>query len=163
MLRLQRKGAYGKRLSFQRRPGTPFWRNVYDVWRTGTLYKGVPHTSSLEEWHRGQACNCAEAKGLKDERTQALLETNVLNMPLVGLALVAALHQWSHLLRVTMVTAYTDHQTLTHLQQLKVSKPLRGRTGGQWLDFLAEFSGITIICLQAPRNQVADALPRLPH
>ncbi|CDJ60374.1 OSJNBa0042F21.10 protein, related, partial [Eimeria maxima] len=59
------------------------------------------------------------------------------------LALVTALDKWSHLLRAAKVTAYTDHQALTHLQQLKASKPLRGRTA-RWLDFLAEFPELTI-------------------
>lgn len=61
----------------------------------------------------------------------------------VLLALVTAFDKWAHLLRVSKVTAYTDHQTLTRLQQLKVSKPLRGRTA-RWLDFLAEFPDLTI-------------------
>ncbi|CDJ62674.1 OSJNBa0079C19.6 protein, related, partial [Eimeria necatrix] len=59
------------------------------------------------------------------------------------LALVSALDKWAHLLRPTKVTAHTDHQALTYLQQLKASKPLRGRTA-RWLDFLAEFPGLTI-------------------
>ncbi|CDJ64727.1 OSJNBa0042F21.10 protein, related [Eimeria necatrix] len=54
------------------------------------------------------------------------------------LALVTALDKWSHLLRVSKVTPHTDHQALTHLQQLQASKPWRGRTA-RWLDFLAEF------------------------
>ncbi|CDI87167.1 OSJNBa0042D13.18 protein, related [Eimeria praecox] len=54
------------------------------------------------------------------------------------LALVTALDKWSHLLCVAKVTAFTDHQALTHLRQLQTSKPLRGRTA-RWLDFLAEF------------------------
>ncbi|CDJ62556.1 OSJNBa0042D13.18 protein, related [Eimeria necatrix] len=41
------------------------------------------------------------------------------------LALVMALDKWSHLLRVSKVTAYTDHQGLTHLQRLQASKSLR--------------------------------------
>ncbi|CDJ51180.1 hypothetical protein EBH_0039800 [Eimeria brunetti] len=77
------------------------------------------------------------------------------------LALVAALDKWAHLLRATKVTAHTDHQALTHLQQLKASKPLRGRTA-RWLDFLAEFPDLTITYLPGARNQVADALSRLP-
>ena len=60
------------------------------------------------------------------------------------LALVTALDKWSHLLRAAQVTAYTDHQALTHIQQLKASKPLRGRTA-RWLDFLAEF----VVCFYA--------------
>ncbi|CDJ46320.1 Similar to Transposon MAGGYgagandpolgenehomologues, related [Eimeria brunetti] len=62
------------------------------------------------------------------------------------LALVSALDKWAHLLRPTKVTAHTDHQALTHLQQLKASKPLRGRTA-RWQDFLAEFPDLTITCL----------------
>lgn len=77
------------------------------------------------------------------------------------LALVSALDKWAHLLRPTKVTAHTDHQALTHLQQLKASKPLRGRTA-RWLDFLAEFPDLTITYLPGARNQVADALSRLP-
>ncbi|CDJ42960.1 OSJNBa0061C08.12 protein, related [Eimeria tenella] len=77
------------------------------------------------------------------------------------LALVMALDKWSHLLRVSKVTAYTDHQALTHLQRLQASKPLRGRTV-RWLDFLAEFPDMHITCVQGARNQVADALSRLP-
>ena len=48
------------------------------------------------------------------------------------LALVTALDKWSHLLRVAKVTAFTDHQALTHLRKLQTSKPLRGRTA-RWL------------------------------
>ncbi|CDJ67434.1 OSJNBb0014D23.8 protein, related, partial [Eimeria necatrix] len=77
------------------------------------------------------------------------------------LALVSALDKWAHLLRPTKVTAHTDHQALTYLQQLKASKPLRGRTA-RWLDFLAEFPDLTITYLPGARNQVADALSRLP-
>ncbi|CDJ50411.1 hypothetical protein EBH_0033500 [Eimeria brunetti] len=77
------------------------------------------------------------------------------------LALVSALDKWAHLLRPTKATAHTDHQALTHLQQLKASKPLRGRTA-RWLDFLAEFPDLTITYLPGARNQVADALSRLP-
>ncbi|CDJ49652.1 OSJNBa0079C19.6 protein, related [Eimeria brunetti] len=64
------------------------------------------------------------------------------------LALVSALDKWAHLLRPTKVTAHTDHQALTHLQQLKASKPLRGRTARR-LDFLAEFPDLTITYLPA--------------
>ncbi|CDJ64475.1 OSIGBa0102O13.1 protein, related [Eimeria necatrix] len=77
------------------------------------------------------------------------------------LALVIALDKWSHLLRVSKVTAYTDHQALTHLQRLQASKPLRGRTV-RWLDFLAEFSDLQITYVQGARNQVADVLSRRP-
>ncbi|CDJ46367.1 hypothetical protein EBH_0065920 [Eimeria brunetti] len=77
------------------------------------------------------------------------------------LALVSALDKWAHLLRPTKVTAHTDHQALTHLQQLKASKPLRGRTA-RWLDFLAEFPDLTVTYLPGARNHVADALSRLP-
>ncbi|CDJ56886.1 hypothetical protein EMWEY_00026150 [Eimeria maxima] len=77
------------------------------------------------------------------------------------LALVTALDKWSHLLRAAKVMAYTDHQALTHLQQLKASKPLRGRTA-RWLDFLAEFPELTISYLPGTRNQVEDALSRNP-
>ena len=77
------------------------------------------------------------------------------------LALVTALDKWSHLLRVAKVTAFTDHQALTHLRKLQTSKPLRGRTA-LWLDFLAEFPDLTITYLQGARNTVADALSRLP-
>ena len=54
------------------------------------------------------------------------------------------------------VTAFTDHQALTYLQQLKASKLLRGLTA-HWLDFLAEFPDLTITYLPGVRNQVADA------
>ncbi|CDJ47222.1 hypothetical protein EBH_0071610 [Eimeria brunetti] len=77
------------------------------------------------------------------------------------LALVAVLDKWAHLLGATKVTAHTDHEGLTHLQQLKASKPLRGRTA-RWLDFLAEFPDLTITYLPSTRNQIADALSRLP-
>ncbi|CDJ49456.1 Clone ZZD180 mRNA sequence, related [Eimeria brunetti] len=77
------------------------------------------------------------------------------------LALVAALDKWADLLRATKVTAHTDHQSLTHLQQRKASKPFRGRTA-PWLHFLAEFPDLTITYLPGARNQVADALSRLP-
>ncbi|CDJ56293.1 Retrotransposon nucleocapsid protein, related [Eimeria maxima] len=77
------------------------------------------------------------------------------------LALVTALDKWSHLLRAAKVTAYTEHHALTHLQQLRASKPLRGRTA-RWLDFLAEFPELTILYLPGTRNQVADALSRKP-
>ncbi|CDJ67784.1 OSJNBa0042D13.18 protein, related [Eimeria necatrix] len=69
------------------------------------------------------------------------------------LALVTALDKWSHLLRVSKVTAFTDHQALTHLQRLQPSKPLRGRTA-RWLDFLAEFPDLHITYVQGARNQV---------
>ncbi|CDJ63968.1 OSJNBa0061C08.12 protein, related [Eimeria necatrix] len=75
------------------------------------------------------------------------------------LALVTALGKWSHLLRLSKVTAYTDHQALTHLQRLQASKPLRGRTA-RWLDFLAEFPDLHFTYVQGARNQVADALSR---
>ncbi|CDJ62001.1 OSJNBa0074B10.8 protein, related [Eimeria necatrix] len=78
------------------------------------------------------------------------------------LALVSALDKWAHLLRPAKVTAHTDHQALTYLQQLKASKPLRGRTA-RWLDFLAEFPELTITYLPGARNQVADALSRIPY
>ncbi|CDJ43011.1 hypothetical protein ETH_00031550 [Eimeria tenella] len=77
------------------------------------------------------------------------------------LASVMALDKRSHLLRVSKVTAYTDHQALTHLEQLQASKPLRGRTA-RWLDFLAEFPDLHITYVQGARNQVADALSRRP-
>ena len=66
------------------------------------------------------------------------------------LALVTALDKWSHLLRVGKVTAFTDHQALTHLRKLQTSKPLRGRTA-RWLDFLVKFPYLTIIYLQGAR------------
>ncbi|CDJ69409.1 OSJNBa0061C08.12 protein, related [Eimeria necatrix] len=77
------------------------------------------------------------------------------------LALVMALDKWSLLLRVSKVTAYTDHQALTHLQRLQASKPLRGRTA-RWLDFLAKFPDLHITYVQGARNQVDDALSRHP-
>ncbi|CDJ63803.1 hypothetical protein ENH_00052370 [Eimeria necatrix] len=77
------------------------------------------------------------------------------------LALVMALDKWSHLVRVSKVTAYTDHQALTHLQRLQASKPLRGRTA-RWLDFPAEFPDLHFTYVQGARNQVADALSRRP-
>ncbi|CDJ47720.1 hypothetical protein EBH_0039570 [Eimeria brunetti] len=77
------------------------------------------------------------------------------------LALVTALDKWSHLLRVGTVTAFTDHQALTHPQKLQTSNPLRGSTT-RWIDFLAEFPDLTITYLQGARNTVADALSRLP-
>lgn len=76
------------------------------------------------------------------------------------LALVTALDKWQHLLRCAKVTAYTDHQALTHLQSVRASKPLRGRTA-RWLDFLAEFQDLTITYLAGARNNVADAMSRL--
>ncbi|CDJ65775.1 hypothetical protein ENH_00013030 [Eimeria necatrix] len=77
------------------------------------------------------------------------------------LALVTALDKWSHLLRVSKVTAYTDHKALTHLQRLQTSKPLCGCTGW-WLDFLAEFPDLHITYAEGSRSQVADALSRRP-
>ncbi|CDJ62087.1 OSJNBa0042D13.18 protein, related [Eimeria necatrix] len=77
------------------------------------------------------------------------------------LALVMGVDKWSHLLRVSKVTAYTDHQALTHLRRLQVSKPLRGRTA-RWLDFLAKFLDLHITYVQGARNQIADALSRRP-
>ncbi|CDJ68856.1 hypothetical protein ENH_00065850 [Eimeria necatrix] len=77
------------------------------------------------------------------------------------LALVTALDKWSHLLHVSKVTAYADHQALTHLQRLQTSKPLRGRTA-RWLDFLAEFLDVHITYVQGASIQVADALSRRP-
>ncbi|CDI81762.1 OSJNBa0042D13.18 protein, related [Eimeria praecox] len=59
------------------------------------------------------------------------------------LALVTALDKRSQLLRVSKVTAFTDHQALTHLRKLQTSKPFRGRTA-RLLDFLAEFPDLTI-------------------
>ncbi|CDJ27851.1 uncharacterized protein EMH_0035450 [Eimeria mitis] len=78
------------------------------------------------------------------------------------LALISALDKWRHLLRVAKVTAYTDHQALTFLQRLNSQKPLRGRTA-RWLDFLAEFSDLTITYLQGAKNKVADAMSRHPQ
>ncbi|CDI80337.1 Similar to Transposon MAGGYgagandpolgenehomologues, related [Eimeria praecox] len=77
------------------------------------------------------------------------------------LVLSTAFDKWSHLLRVAKVTAFTDHQALTHLRKLQTSRPLRGRTA-RWLDFLAEFPDLTITYLQAARHTVADAFSRLP-
>ena len=51
---------------------------------------------------------------------------------------------------------------MTHLQDLSHKKPLRARTA-RWLDFLAEFSDLTITYLQGSSNRVADALSRHPH
>ncbi|CDJ32458.1 H0124B04.16 protein, related [Eimeria mitis] len=78
------------------------------------------------------------------------------------LALISALDKWRHLLRGAEVTAYTDHQALTYLQQNNAHKPLRGRTA-RWLDFLAEFPQLTISYLQGTHNTVADALSRHPQ
>ncbi|CDJ35718.1 uncharacterized protein EMH_0100210 [Eimeria mitis] len=78
------------------------------------------------------------------------------------LALISALDKWRHLLRSAKVTVYTDHQALTFLQRLSSQKPLRGRTA-RWLDFLAEFSDLTITYLQGAKNKVADALSRHPR
>lgn len=78
------------------------------------------------------------------------------------LALVSALAKWAHLERVSKVTTFTDHQALTYLQQLKASKLLRGRTP-RWLDSLAELLDLTITYLPEVRNQVPDALSRLPR
>ena len=78
------------------------------------------------------------------------------------LALVTALDRWRHLLCASKVTAYTNHQALTHLQNIRNNKPLRGRAA-RWLDFLAEFPHLTISYLQGTRNQVADALSRHPQ
>ena len=77
------------------------------------------------------------------------------------LALVMALDKLSHLLRVSKVTVYTDHQALTHLQRVQASKPLRGRIA-QWLDFSAEFPDLHITYVQGGHNQGADALFRRP-
>ncbi|CDJ41579.1 hypothetical protein ETH_00022645 [Eimeria tenella] len=77
------------------------------------------------------------------------------------LALVMALDKRSPLLRVSKVTAYTDHRALTHLQRLQASKPLRGHTA-RWLDFLAEFPDLRITYIQKASNQVAHALSRRP-
>ena len=41
------------------------------------------------------------------------------------------------------VTAYTDHQALTHMHNIRNNKPLRGHTA-RWLDFLAKFPHLTI-------------------
>ena len=62
---------------------------------------------------------------------------------------------------VSKVEAYTDHQALTYLQQLKASKPLRGRTA-RWLFFLAVFPDLTITFLPVMSNRVADALTGIP-
>ncbi|CDJ62503.1 OSJNBa0042D13.18 protein, related [Eimeria necatrix] len=70
------------------------------------------------------------------------------------LALVMALNKWSHLFRVSKVTAYTDHQALTHLQRLQASKPLRGRTA-RWLDFLAKFPDLHITRPSRPEEAFA--------
>ncbi|CDI75479.1 hypothetical protein EPH_0005470 [Eimeria praecox] len=76
------------------------------------------------------------------------------------LALVTPLDKWSHLLRIAKVTAFTDHQALTHLRKLQTSKPLGGRTD-RWLDSLTEFPDLTITYPQGVRNTVPDALSRL--
>ncbi|CDJ70183.1 hypothetical protein ENH_00079340 [Eimeria necatrix] len=67
------------------------------------------------------------------------------------MTLVTSLDKWLHLLRASRVTAFTDHQALTHLQRLQASKPLRGRTA-RWLDFLAEFPGLHITNPTQSRN-----------
>lgn len=59
------------------------------------------------------------------------------------LAIVSALAKWAHLPGVSKVTAFTDHQALTYLQQLKAFKPLRCCTA-RWLAFLAEFPDLTV-------------------
>ncbi|CDJ50722.1 hypothetical protein EBH_0086260 [Eimeria brunetti] len=76
------------------------------------------------------------------------------------LAFVTAVERWSRLLQVAKVTAHTDHQAVTHMQQVKASKPLRGRAARS-LDFLAEVPDLTITYLQGGRNQVAEALSGL--
>ncbi|CDJ33164.1 uncharacterized protein EMH_0014970 [Eimeria mitis] len=78
------------------------------------------------------------------------------------LALISALDKWRHLLRGARVTAYSDHQELTYIQQINAHKPLRGRTG-RWLDFLAEFPHLTISYLQGAHNKVEDALSTHPQ
>lgn len=75
------------------------------------------------------------------------------------LALIAALAKWRYLLLTASVTAYTDHQALTHLQRLKGDKPLKGRTA-RWLDFLAELQDLKIVYKEGRSNVVADALSR---
>ncbi|CDJ48782.1 hypothetical protein EBH_0022110 [Eimeria brunetti] len=95
---------------------------------------------------------------LSQTMTPAQQRYSIYNQEL--LALVAALDKWAHLLRATKVTAHTDHQALTHLQQLKASKPLRGRTA-RWLDFLAEFPDLTITYL--PALGLATDPPDPPH
>ncbi|CDI83527.1 OSJNBa0042D13.18 protein, related [Eimeria praecox] len=72
------------------------------------------------------------------------------------LAFLTALDKLSYLIRAAQVTLFTDLQALTHLQQLKVSTPLR-RRASRWLDFLAGFPH-----LEETRNQVVDALSRHP-
>ena len=69
------------------------------------------------------------------------------------LALVMTLDRWRHLLCASKVTAYTDHQALTQLQNIRNNKPLRGRTA-RWLDFLAEFP-------HATQNTLFPAAPPL--
>ncbi|CDJ36208.1 uncharacterized protein EMH_0070200 [Eimeria mitis] len=75
------------------------------------------------------------------------------------LALITALDKWRHLLRGARVTAYTNHQALTYLQQINAHKHLRGRTA-RWLDFLAEFPLLTITYLRGAHHKVADAMSR---
>lgn len=77
------------------------------------------------------------------------------------LALMVSLEKWKHLLRCAKVVAYTDHRSLTYLQNLRINKPLRGKTA-KWLDLLAEFGDLTITYVEGKHNVVADALSRHP-
>lgn len=78
------------------------------------------------------------------------------------LALLTALDKWQHLLRGAKVMAYTDHQALTCLQQLRASKPLRGRRA-RWLDFLEIFPGLEVLYVCRPCDRVAAPLSGHPE
>lgn len=76
-------------------------------------------------------------------------------------ALVTALDRWRHLLASSTITASTDHQALTHLQHIRNTKPLRGRTA-RWLDFFAEFLNLTLTYLQGSSTKSQMLCPLHP-